>query len=31
MFYILKTRVDMIPQAIQAYEDGTFDPKAFGV
>ena len=31
MFYILKTRVDSISQAIQAYEDGTFDPKAFGV
>lgn len=30
MFYILRARVEMITQALEAYETGTFDPKAFG-
>ena len=31
MFYILKSRVDRIAEAIRAYENGSFDPEAFGV
>ena len=29
MFYILKSRVDRIAEAIRAYEDGSFDPEAY--
>ncbi|GHU68605.1 hypothetical protein FACS1894184_11000 [Clostridia bacterium] len=31
LFYILKTRVQMIPDALNAYHDGTFVPANFGV
>ena len=31
LFYILKSRVDIIPAAMAAYHDGSFDPKKFGL
>ncbi|MCL1854704.1 MAG: DUF4340 domain-containing protein [Clostridia bacterium] len=31
LFYILKSRVDVIPEAFAAYHDGSFDPKNFGL
>ncbi|MCL1796549.1 MAG: DUF4340 domain-containing protein, partial [Clostridia bacterium] len=31
LFYILKSRVDVIPEALAAYKAGTFDPSAYGL
>jgi len=31
LFYLLKTRVEQIPKALDAYRDGTFNPKDFGL
>ena len=31
LFYILKSRVDVIPEALASYHDGSFDPKMFGL
>jgi hypothetical protein len=31
LFYIMKSRVQMIPDALKAYHDGTFNPADYGV